>query len=244
MKVCKIRLTLFLSIILNASSYAGELRSENHGADAGPFIMTTGWSYHPKDNAELQDRVYENWVSTSALESAVVISARIVDDGKLYDVKVQTSSGDAQLDADCVQAVMGASASGVSRIGEGCSKEIHFRFESIANPLQGSNGISRYFDAHPSDKKNHIAFYRIPIDVLNRYPKLFTKDELLTDGNVGIITVYSDTPGLPWWGVDRLREVYQVTWTKFFLSHPSATKQQILTLRDKLPFDERPFLAH
>lgn len=192
------------------------------------------------------DRVYENWAPSKKIPEGKVVelAVGIANDGKLYDLKIEASSGDAQLDADCVQAVMGASACSPINGREGELVLIRIWFNSKTKVGHSNSGISKYFATRPEQEHDHIAFYRIPLDVLKRYPGLFTENELLDDSNIGTTQVIDKHPGLPWWGVDHLRAIYQGTWAPFFIAFPSATKERILEIRDKLPFDDRHPIDH
>ncbi len=76
-----------------------------------PGSMITGW---PKlvypDVDSFKDRVHEDYAPSNAMPSCRFVGS-LGSGGELYDLKTELSTGDAQLDADCIQALMGASAS-------------------------------------------------------------------------------------------------------------------------------------
>lgn len=194
-----------------------------------------------EDMNKLRQRIYDDWAPSKAMPVGkhVDVTYSIASDGKLYDVKLEQSSGDAQLDADCVQAVLGVSAfcpmARLTREGELCHTQIYFDSKTRAG--HNNSGISKYFAAHPEQEAEHVAYYRIPLDVLKRYPGLFSEAELFSDSN--FFTLRDDStdgpnhgPGLSSAAIARLRYVYQSMWIPFFLKFPSATKQQILDHRD------------
>lgn len=190
-----------------------------------------------------RERAYSNWAPTKKIEGLdrCVIAAEVANNGTLYNLKIESSSKDMQLDADCIQAVMGASGSYNMGIPEGTLSKVLFAFDSkikAAHP----DGISPFKAQNPAIKGDYIAFYRIPLDILNRYPGLFTEAELLSDDNIGLIEAVKGVDGnleLPDYSVDRIREIYQGIWIPFFISHNSPTKQQVLEIRKNLSFDER-----
>lgn len=198
---------------------------------------------------KVMNRVYSNWVPSISTGSRVcALSGKIVREGKIYDVTIKESSGDAQFDADCLQALLGAFPSEpIAAVDDGKLWSQDFSFSSQTKSVHKRSGIADYFNAHPNEKQKFIAFYRIPIDVLNRYPGLFTEDELQNDDNVGLIQSIPESvtkvnkiqPALSGTGLRELEVVYQSEWPRFYLEHPSPTKQQILDFRAKLGSDVR-----
>lgn len=198
----------------------------------------------PLDNCRA--RAHQNWAPTSKLEvlDRCVISANIANDGRMYDIKVSTSSKNIQLDADCLQAVMSVSGSFSPEIPEGTLSKVLFTFDSTTKPGH-PDGISRFKARFSSLKADYIAFYRIPFEILNRYPGLFTEAELLADENIGLIEVEKNAEGkleLQDHDLNKIRELYQGIWVPFFLSHKSPTKEQVIAIKNDLRFDERSVL--
>ncbi|HEY9778430.1 MAG TPA: TonB C-terminal domain-containing protein [Planktothrix sp.] len=209
------------------------------GANANTPVITS------PEMQEFRERIYDDWCPSKAMPvgTHVDIACSIASDGKLYDVKLEHSSGDAQLDADCVQAVLGVSAfrpmHGLVREGELCLTQIYF--DSTTRVGHKNSGIAKYFAAHPEHEADRTAFYKMPLDVLERYPGLLTEDEVLADGNIGNFIFSKDVldgpnhgPGLSDNTVDQLRIVYQGIWIPFFLKFPSATKEQVLEVQHGL----------
>lgn len=195
------------------------------------------------DLDNLREKVYEDWAPSKKLAKLIDIDITVsgTANGQLYDVGLNESSGDRQLDADCLQAVMGASClSPINiRIEEIEHFSIHFDSKTKAGYLN-NNGISKYFTQHPEYKRNYVAFYRIPLTVLKRYPGIFTEEELFDESNIGLIEAIDlRNPELPSWVTDRLRFLYQGNWVPFFLSHPSATKKEIIEFRKKHIIDDK-----
>lgn len=191
------------------------------------------------DVDQLKERVYADWAPSKKIVG-YWINGRISPDGRVHDLTIEAGERDSQSDADCLMAVMGASKS-CRMVGDGDKRNVFFRFD-VDSPAGSyinvqASGIEKYFGSHPDQKERHIAFYRIPLDALKRYPGLFAENELLADGNIGIMKATVNS-GLSVSEVERLRTIYLGTWEPFFIAHPSATKQQILEIRDKLPFDD------
>lgn len=183
-------------------------------------------------------RVLSDWVPTFEMENQAVVAAAIANDGAIYDVHVLQSCGNAQLDADCVQAVMGASRTCPTNLELGSLDHHKFVFNRNTHSQHKASGIANFLSNHPDARKNCVAFYRIPLDVLKRYPGSFTEDELLADENIGMFTI-SETSELPDYAVRKLQHIYQAQWTSFFLKNRTVSKKQIQSQRDTLLLDER-----
>jgi hypothetical protein len=186
-----------------------------------------------------KQRAYADWApSKLPLPSTVVVSCFLVEDGKMYRVKIDTSSGDAQSDADCLQAVYGIAGTRSGQVEKGSLIDLKFTFDSETMPGHRTNAVEQYFAAHPEKRHNFVAFYRIPLDVLRRYPGIFSETELLSPSNIGLIRIQNaDRPELPRLDsldIDRFRDIFGGHWMSFFMSHSSATRQEIETFRDSL----------
>jgi hypothetical protein len=173
------------------------------------------------------------------MKHQAVVVAGIANDGTMYDVHMLQSCGDAQLDFDCVQAVMGASGSCPTNTDDASLDHHCFAFNEDTKPERNVSGIAAFFRDHPERQGARFAYYRIPLDVMHRYRGLFTEDELLGDENVGYLATTAANPELPDWAIGQLQHIYQAQWCSFFRKHPKATKRQIEKLRDQLLFDER-----
>ena len=194
------------------------------------------------DLDKLRKRIYEDWAPSKNLTRLddIDITVSGTANGQLYDVALNENSGDRQSDADCLQTVMGASCLNPIniRIEEIEHFSIHFDSKTKAGYL--NDGISKYFTRHPNYRKNYIAFYRIPLTVLKRYPGVFTEEELFDESNIGLIEAIDlHSSELPSWAIDRLRFLYQGNWVPFFLSHSSATKKEIIEFRMKHIIDDK-----
>lgn len=197
------------------------------------------------DLDNLRQRVYSSWAPTKQIVglSNVYVKVSATANGQLYDVCIERTSGDRQLDADCLQAVMGASRSCPIKISVEELDHFSIKFGSKTPVGHTHDGISRYFAKHPEYQKDWIAFYRVPLDVLKRYPGLFTEQELLDESNIGLIeAIDRDNPKLPNWVSERLKFLYQHLWVPFFVSHPSVTREQVLEFKKKHIVDEKQLL--
>ncbi|MCA9817860.1 MAG: TonB C-terminal domain-containing protein [Cyanobacteria bacterium HKST-UBA01] len=194
------------------------------------------------DLDRLRNNVYKDWAPSKKLtnSTAIDIKVRVTANGQLYDVALNESSGDRQLDADCIQAVMGASCLSPINIRIEEIEQFSIHFDSKTEIGYQTDGISKFFAKHPKYRKNYIAFYRIPLTVLKRYPGVFTEEELFDESNVGLIeSIDPHNPELPSWVADRLRFLYQGNWVPFFVSNPSATKDEIIEFRKKHIIDDK-----
>lgn len=134
------------------------------------------------------------------------------------NISVVKSSGNAQFDANCLEAVLGserADASPLTLYGQ------WFFSSQTKGAYQ--------FDFNP--KSDAVTIFKIPISVLRRYPGVFKPEELLSHNNQkhlslsgGQITGTISTPSL-------ISETchHFIQWNEFFKQNPHATKEQILS---------------
>lgn len=179
----------------------------------------------------LRERAYSNWVPSTGATDGVEVTVSYAKNGKLFDVQISNHGPD-QVKADALQAVLSAAAYStvtgvITSVGQ-----IHIAFSSQRSG-HPENGIKEYFDAHPDQHGKCIAFYRIPLDVLTRYPGLFEEKELVSMDNVSTIpesaTTSANKLSLP---LEQLRFIYSDCWVPFFIENPHATKEQILQFAD------------
>ena len=138
------------------------------------------------------------------------------------------------MNADCIQAVMGASGTSKMLTHEGSLVHLKNIFDSTTPIGHKKSGITKYFAKHPEDRWKYVGFYRIPLEVLVKYPGLFTEDELLDDSNIGLIKADDELQI-----VSELPFIYQDMYVPFFLAHPSASRKQILEIKNSINVDER-----
>jgi len=199
---------------------------------------------HPWQHG-LEERTLSDWAPAKPLEKNVQIQATLTDVGRLYELDFIISSGDGQLDADCLQALLGAAAyskntDGIVRGGRLSSWD--FKFDQNSQVRHKNHAVSEYFKGHPELKKNNtVAVFKIPTAVLTRYPGRFTEAEIVAPSNLFTLN--------PAWrdnsrpedkcGALRPQAMYSIIdhyakWQNFFSDHPNASKSDILKFSEVL----------
>jgi hypothetical protein len=123
------------------------------------------------------------------------------DDGKVYDPEMMRYSGDDQYDAECLEAICGLSPIAKADTDINTTARIEHFFEEFPvkeglQPSYDGSDVNEYLRTHPQPAAKHDAFvvvHRIPLSVLDRYPGMFTKEELQSQSNLMEIPVgYGD----------------------------------------------------
>jgi hypothetical protein len=139
-----------------------------------------------------------------------------IADDNIYEPKIEKSSGNLQMDVDCLQAVLGATHYKTKAHDTGLTLQT-FTFDSSKPVGHKTSAIKQLLENHDSSKS--VYFYRIPLDVLKRYPGTFDENELLSEKNIGTLLKNS--------AIEDLRIQYGNWWADFFMTHPTATKEEI-----------------
>ena len=131
----------------------------------------------------LAPRVFKDWAPSASLSKPVSIQASVADDMRIFNVEIAESSGDAQIDADCLQAVLGAATfeTGSKTYGFTLAK---WAYQFDKSPQRQNLAVKQYFDQNPDKKQSYICIFRIPFDVVYRYPQLFSEKDLLSPANI------------------------------------------------------------
>ncbi len=171
------------------------------------------------------------------MHERVAIDFAIDDEAKIYDVKFAKGSGNAQLDADCLEAVLGASAYQPRTDLKGEKLQLGIIFDNQSR-LGYVNPASRK-PKDTSSKTATVNFHLIPLTVLERYPGLFNATELLADENIGVISaepsmITGTGTALNKEIVEELISIYNDKWVTFFSRHRKATRKQLLAIREEL----------
>jgi TonB C terminal len=169
------------------------------------------------------------------------------NDGKIYEPEIVRYSGNDQYDAECLEAVCGVSP--VRPAPKKQSAWLEFEYvKFVKGPLAGSQFVQPGYDGtdikrylahhpHPTSKDPSDAFvlvHRIPLNVLERYPGMFTKEELLNPENlfeipVGVGLSEPDSEGKRSKAPYFVRSIGNLAafWTSIFVE-PNVTKQTII----------------
>lgn len=195
-------------------------------------------------------RLNKVWCSSDRNEDPekfTEITFGVADDGKIYNPEILRYTGDCQFDAECLEAVSCISPVLAPNKGDAfLDKRIVFfrtkeskerRWLDVSKSYDGAD-IREYLKTHPQPDnifKAFVVVHRIPLDVLNRYPGMFTKDELMNVHNLveiptGVGRRSFDnklkTWGNPLWFCHAIPNLYS-HWSTF-LSNPKITKEKIL----------------
>jgi hypothetical protein len=193
----------------------------------------------------LEARAWSDWAPSKPLAKDVQIKGAIADVGRIYEIEIIKSSSDGQTDADCLQAILGAAN---YRPWVGYSPDggrLHWWNWNFTKetPIHrcSSEAISQYFRLHSSVEAGSVAVFRIPLDVLKRYPGQFAESELLSPDNLYVLMSACREEGRPPdnFGALRPQSMYLIIdhyarWQKFFSENPKATKSDIVNFKESL----------
>jgi len=136
------------------------------------------------------------------------------------NVSISQSSGNAQFDANCLQAVLGTRRSDTNPL------TLHGQWFFSENTESGFK-----YDFKPDSA---VTVFKIPISVTQKYPNLFTVEELLSEKNQLKLADDGSNPSKL-----SLSQVQQMTarfdqWNSFFKHNPHATRASILSKASSL----------
>lgn len=88
-------------------------------------------------------------------------------------------------------------------------------------------GAIQYFQKHPEKKKTHFALHAIPLSVLDRYPGLFTREELTGEENVALWEKHS---------YDYVSSVqaHFERWYEFYYANKTSSRKAIIDLAKEI----------
>lgn len=88
-------------------------------------------------------------------------------------------------------------------------------------------GAIEYFKKNPERKKTHFALHAIPLAVLDRYPGLFTREELTSEENVALWEKHS-------YDYVSSVQVHFERWHEFFYANKTASRKAIIALAKEI----------
>jgi hypothetical protein len=200
----------------------------------------------------IQARIYGNLTEYPASKNTGAIALfSITPEGKIRDCILGLSSDSNTRDFACLEAIYGSSPlppptqelvqnSCNTKYRPGTQRaQIDF-YETkypkqFALPTEFKDSALKHVQG--KDKGNDVVFlHLLPLDVMNRYPGLFSIDELSSSENVKELS----TKGLL--GPSAKSTIHKVfantsikqffsNWEDFFCSHPNTTREQLLEFR-------------
>ena len=142
--------------------------------------------------------IASSWSSSRPCRSPITVYFCIGDDGKIYEPRIDRSSGDDQYDAECLEAVCGLSPVAPERE----NYTAHLQQENVTfgssvspfcpKPKYDGGEVKVYLSKHsqPAIRETwtfptgFVIVHKIPLYVLNRYPGFFTEEELRNSSNL------------------------------------------------------------
>lgn len=198
---------------------------------------------------EVEKRIYKNLVdpnSNSEGRGGVISGFVLKKDGKIRDVSIGQSSGKNASDFACFEAILGSSPLSPAPSPESQRDQwIRIDFFESRTPYfesaikKAELTTEDFYKNNPSLKTTAVPLHLIPLDVLTRYPGLFSEKELVGLGNLkaipikGLISIDEEATTRRSLGNSHIVNFFQ-EWEKFFETNKSPTKTDILSFRDEL----------
>lgn len=206
-----------------------------------------------------EKRIYKNLTSPEQTHEPVAhkgarATMLIHPDGKIKDVWLSESSGKTAADFACFEAILSASplpSPPVEKEGSSCTyrftpgpqrETIDFyetnmpKYFHIEKAPFSSN---QFFETNPKLKGQFALIHLIPVDVLQRYPGLFTEVELTDLANLkpvplqGLIEIGKDFTTQRFLLNPDVKAFFS-DWESFFEIHRSSTKKEVLSFSKTL----------
>ncbi|MBA4027132.1 MAG: hypothetical protein C0473_02720 [Cyanobacteria bacterium DS3.002] len=198
---------------------------------------------------EIEKRIYKNLVDpNSSLEGrgGVIAGFALKKDGKIRDVSIGQSSGKNASDFACFEAILGSSPLSAAPSPEN-QREQWFRidFYESRSPYfepairKADLTADEFYKNNPSLKARAVPLHLIPLDVLTRYPGIFSETELIGLGNLkaipidGLISIDEEATTRRTLGNLKVKEFFH-DWENFFETHVEPKKADIVSFRDEL----------
>jgi len=194
----------------------------------------------------LLDAIKRSWDSSEPKsDDTPMVSVGIGVDGRLYNAVMDRYSANEQFNAECLEAVCGASPVTPTGFHSGNLEPATLRFSAKENPprFEGQD-IKDYLSKHPQpegEMSKFVVVHKIPLDVLRRYPGLFSEKELLSESNLQEIHIGITSPvdkdgnrrNKPTY-IDLINNHFGF-WADLFLKNPRITRHEILEEAKHIP---------
>jgi hypothetical protein len=154
--------------------------------------------------------------SSSQVISTKVSFSTSKDFGGILNARIIKSSGDVQLDAECLQAVCTNPPRANLWWRTGDLEERVIDFATIRRREGLENEVTRHIAEHRIDGR--IFVYQIPLSVWSHYPQLVSIKELRQVSN--LMDLKSE-------GYEAQIRHQGAVWANFFSTHPTPTRQEI-----------------
>lgn len=171
------------------------------------YTSFTHGPYRPtRAQKALKKGISSYWDSSRDTKSWVTIEFVMADDGKLYEPRISHYSGDDQYDAECLEAICASLPLALEECESGSIMLKHF-IENFGkeSPLTkymytaayNGHDIKRFLanNPQPTDpQERFVVTHKIPLSVLDRYPGLFSREELFSAENLMKMSVGNPDP--------------------------------------------------
>jgi len=218
--ICRTILILFVTILTSSGRV---LASENSSPPKAFLGYRSCFAGDDWDVTHLRKRMLlDATTTTSDLPSwkSTTISVELTR-GRIDKPQINEGSGDAQLDFDCLQAVLG----------------INRGTHTISGPL--SETFSRSEFAHfvneqkKEETRKYLAFRVIPVAVSDRFKHLISDDEIFGSNNLGFIPNNSRSK-VSKQAVETLRHIYCDEWAPIINEGAKPSPEEIIHKRDQI----------
>jgi TonB family protein len=243
----KLTVLLSLSLTLVTCTTSEAIASQNRFTK-DPIEVTLGTPEFRAFHKDVEKRLYKNTTlpattSDSSPQYKGVIASMVVEtDGKIRDVSLSESSGKDAADFACLEAILTASPLPLSSsIKSRQHMQVDF-YESRMPYFQIEKGpfnSEQFFASRLDLKEKAVALHLIPVDVLQRYPGLFTVKELDSADNLkalpleGLIEVGSKYTTQRFLANPKVKGFF-ADWENFYSTHGTPTKAEIIGFRGEL----------
>jgi len=208
-----------VSLVSVAPSLAEGDNKSSSMAPSGNLCNKKGVFLSPTN--EMDGRLFWS-CSGSNSKTCAEVAFSVTKAGQINNVKLARSSGDKQFDAECIEAICsGAASTTTSKLHPA---SVVFGGAEGCTPMYDGSDVKEYLRSHPQPQNKDQAFvvvHRIPLSVLQRFPKYFHVPELLNPENLIEIIVGSKDSASP-----ALISLYS-GWGELF-SKPNVSKDDII----------------
>jgi hypothetical protein len=224
---------VLIAAIFSVHYVRAEVKNSSAVPDRQPDDILVVPPYSPKFTEYLNgvlEKCLENRRGYFPLKNKVIVRCFLTDDGALRAPSILLSSGRKMDDLSCIDAVlMAAPVSPPPSRGPESIPGVSCFFVESSLP---SGFIELVFEPNNRDCRLEkwddnagLQVPLIPLEVLSRYPGLFTKEELMSARNFQYLR---ESSGLH---VPMLC-AFRYPWTEFFAKHKTPTRAEILERLD------------
>jgi hypothetical protein len=190
----------------------------NSGADAHSFNAGDPDKYVEYVRQEIR----QNWEPLQfGKDAEATVQMKIYATGRIAEIKLTESTGNAQADSSCLDAVYELDPLQPMENFGLMDNELT-TFYIFKDPDESKD---HHCDKKNTSKNGLLLFHAIPINVFYRYPETFKMDELHETGNLRLYEPLH---------ASQYQLGLKQEWATFFRYHPHASRKDLLKQRDWL----------